>query len=146
MIKVDIQVPFKDTPTWKPPKSLGLKMLARLYEFKNNSDATFVVKDRRFDVHRWILQIQSPVLESLASSSHGTADEIPIPRADPDLFEMMFRFLYSQELPSNFDDERHALKLLELSERFGCSDLKMLLEARIVDSSKLLKVCSLIGV
>ena len=53
---------------------------------------------------------------------------------DEDLFKTFLQFLYTEQVPSAFDWEQNAYPLLELADRLGCSDLKLFVEAKLVES------------
>jgi hypothetical protein len=135
-IEVSLQV-YPDSQklnSWKPVNSIATKV-ASLYDSKLCADATFVVGGCRFEVHRWLLQLYSPTLADMLGDD---AAEVPInDGTSAELFETMIFFLYNSELPANFSDKDDALDLLQLADKFGCSDLKMLLEARIVETPEL---------
>jgi hypothetical protein len=135
-IEVSLQV-YPDSQklnSWKPVNSIATKV-ASLYDSKLCVDATFVVGGHRFEVHQWLLHLYSPTLVDMLGDD---AAEVPInDGTSAELFETMIRFLYNSELPANFSNKDDALDLLQLADKFGCSDLKMLLEARIVETPEL---------
>ena len=137
-IEVSLQVypQEQEVNCWKPEKNNGAK-LASLYHSKICSDATFVVEDSRFEVHRLILELNAPTLAGMLGNDTLKREDVPLAGVDPNLFEMMIRYLYTEDLPPDFNDEDHALDLLQLADKFGCPNLKMLLEARIVESNQI---------
>ena len=137
-VTVRLQVLDDTRIKWKPVKSFATKM-ERLFKSKQESDATFVLRDHRFDFHRWIFHLlPGTFLADLVQQASPDCNEFPITDTDPDLFEMLLYFLYTEELPPHFEEKDHAIELCKLADRFGCIDLKLLVESRIVDSELLL--------
>ncbi|KAG2485815.1 hypothetical protein HYH03_015525 [Edaphochlamys debaryana] len=61
-------------------------------------DVTIVVGDRRFPAHRLILSARSDYFGSRLSRgkfADGAAAELSLPDADPDVFELLLRYIYT---------------------------------------------------
>lgn len=133
VVKVDVQVDVQAIKHWRPPSNL-VGSLTKLYQSKEGADVCFNVNGARIVAHKCILSMQNSNLAELAVES-GT--EIPLTDMDPDLFETMILFHYTEEIPSNFNVE-NAVDLLKLADKYGVVNLKMTMEAIIVESKTLL--------
>lgn len=137
VIKVDLQVDLKSISTWKPVPALKTNLLT-LYESQLSTDVIFVLGERRIGAHWIILAAHQSHLANLSADKVGNL-EIPMDDENPDLFEIMIRFLYTECLPSDIDD---VLGLLKLADKYGVKSLKMLLEDRIIRAKDIVTVDS----
>ena len=139
IITVDVQVDVQALKCWKPTGDVKAR-LTKLYESKAGADVTYNLSGIKIVAHKCILGMQESNLLTLVDDSSPTDSEVTIDGADPALFQTMIRFHYTEELPPDFDDCKDAINLLKLADKYGVVNLKMLIEARIVENSALLSV------
>ena len=143
-LKIDLQVDILAIKSaWKPKANLK-GTLKKLYTSKKGTDFTFVVDGVEIPAHKTILAMLQSELQSLIENSSDA--QVYIEGADPRLFETMIRFHYTQDLPSDFKDKQDAVNLLKLADKYGVVNLKMLLEARIVESKVVLSPESCVNI
>jgi hypothetical protein len=87
------------------------------------SDFTFVVKGREFKVHKNILAPRSSMMDTLFSSGYeeGLNNVCKVEDIDPDIFELLLKFVYGVQLPLNISDS--AMKLFEAAHYYQIEDL-----------------------
>ena len=137
-VKVDLQVDERDIVSWKPAPSM-LRKIANLYETKAATDIDFVFAGgHRIKAHRFILAAHDSHLGGLSDDDSSGTTEIHLTGEDPRLFEIIIRFLYTESLPEDFDDQADAISVLKLADKHGFADLKMLMEARISESKDII--------
>ena len=102
------------------------------FEVGKNDTATSQVK-KIFRAHRFILSVRSTTLAALAEGFDRHAP-IPIEDVHPDMFQMLLRFIYGDELPPKAIFNKKARDFILMSNRFGCTGLKLAAEAEMVSS------------
>ena len=116
---------------WRPLDTLQQNM-ANLYHSQDEKDACFKLDDGHLVwAHRCLLSVNSPTLHDMVATSDGQAE---ICNADPELFAVMIRSMYFNNLPSAFDVKKDGLALLKLANRFDCRQLKLRMEAELIDA------------
>ena len=127
-IEVDIQAWTDAPPIYIPQKRLCRDMEALLAS-GTEGDTCFIVGDKRFVVYKGLISRCAPILGEMADSQQPSGLDIPINDVEPDIFEALIRFIYTDKPPEVMDNPR---KLLKVANRFGCSGLKLIAEAEIV--------------
>ena len=128
-IKVDLRVAVAK---WNPPLKLRESLLS-FYKSGEDSDITFCLDGKRsFEAHKLVLKSQGQVLVGMVSEVDPN-EPIPLTGIDPDLFETLLLFHYTEKVPDDFDYKSNALELLKLADKFGVINLKLLLENAIVE-------------
>lgn len=152
IIEADIQVLLDTPPAWSPTSTLSLDMLQLLDSANaNNSDVAFQIKcniepivaanmtrkglhPRRtqvFYAHRAILSARCPLLAAVAEGS-DVDTPIDIESVDPELFRMLLRFIYGEEVPAKDSLRQNPLDIIRTADRFDCNGLKLAAEAEFV--------------
>eukprot|EP00929_Paragymnodinium_shiwhaense_P003140 TRINITY_DN103562_c0_g1_i1.p1 TRINITY_DN103562_c0_g1~~TRINITY_DN103562_c0_g1_i1.p1 ORF type:complete len:379 (+),score=25.96 TRINITY_DN103562_c0_g1_i1:82-1218(+) len=102
------------------PHSEAFAWLPRLWETKTFPDVEIVCESRRFEAHRAVLALASPVLSTMLSAGMREQREGEI-RMDerPELIEHLLRYIYTGQLPST----QVAPSLLRIAHRYEMQDL-----------------------
>jgi len=81
------------------------------------SDFTFVVKEREFKVHKGVLAMASRFFRALFKTGmeESRSNECIVEDTDPDVFEILLRFMYYGELPAN---DAISMKLFHAADYF----------------------------
>ncbi|XP_057318507.1 speckle-type POZ protein B-like isoform X2 [Microplitis mediator] len=110
--------------------------LKELYDSKINSDVTLVVGNEKFKAHKIILSARSPVF--FAMFTHEMKEkkdsEVDIPDIDPEIFNKMLQFIYTDEI-NNLDID--AVYLLEAADKYQLLNLKSLCEESLPKSVRI---------
>lgn len=87
------------------------------------SDFTFVVGEKQFRTHKIILGSASEVFDKLFSSDmeERKTNQCKVDNIEPDIFEQLLRFIYTGELPADFEDV--AMKLYEAAHYYRIKNL-----------------------
>ena len=133
-ITVDLQIYKERTPVWRPQNIMQQK-LVQFFRDKEGKDVTFLIGDNVVKAHKWLVSINCPTLHDLVAESDDSV--LQIDNANPDLFAILIRFMYFNDLPTEppFDIKEKGLELLKLANGFDCKDLKLILEADITESN-----------
>ena len=146
-VDVSIRVMVSDDQIWSPSDSGVSQDMIKLLEEAGDVDANDGVvafevgandaasgqKEVVFYAHRILLVARCPIL---ATMTEGFSRHTPFPLrdVDPEMFHMLLRFVYGDEItPKNIFHEK-ALKFICIANRFGCTGLKLAAEAQIVSS------------
>jgi hypothetical protein len=155
VIDIDLRIYVKTPSVWYPPilptaaadsagttttstssSSSSSRLLADLYKSGRCSDVTFQIGHEKFHLHRFILDYQATAMFEMIP--HATADEHTIIVLDDkvddvEMFRVMVRYIYTEELPTMKLDFKAAQALLITANRFGCNRLKLYIESVLVD-------------
>ena len=131
-VQVDLQVACKADIVWKPEKTLQTQML-QLLKSGTEADVTFKVGEERFPAHKAILSVRCPALASIAAEAASSEEGEISFDTNADLFRALLHYVYVDELPPSFHAKGDSLELLELADRYGCSNLKLLCETQVVE-------------
>ncbi|PNH03333.1 ARM REPEAT PROTEIN INTERACTING WITH ABF2 [Tetrabaena socialis] len=85
-------------PAGPPPRTLPADLAALLARQPDGTaDVTVVVGDRTFHAHRGLLCARSDYFQRLlvGGFAEGSAQQLSLPDADPDAFELWLRFIYT---------------------------------------------------
>lgn len=112
--------------------------MRRLYNSEDNSDVSFVFQDgNSVRANSHVLAIQCPSLFDIVQEADDK-EKIALDNTDAGLFGLMVRFMYHQNLPGSlFDLNEKGAELLKMADRFDYPDLKIRLEADVVNSGVL---------
>jgi hypothetical protein len=106
-------------------------------QFKND-DATKKAKISpvRFPAHRLVLckSSSSTLAELCRSVGDKTTSPIHIPDVSPDVFRHLLFHLYGGKVADD-DMKSHAKEILDVADRFGVVDLKLVAEASVVETT-----------
>ncbi|XP_057318588.1 speckle-type POZ protein B-like [Microplitis mediator] len=107
--------------------------LKELYESKTNSNVIFVVGNEKFKAHKFILSTRSPVFSAMFTHElkENRNSEVDIPDIDPEIFNKMLEFIYTDEI-NNLDED--AESLLESADKYQLLNLKSLCEESLSKS------------
>ncbi|XP_057320118.1 speckle-type POZ protein-like [Microplitis mediator] len=101
--------------------------LKKLLDVTVASDITLVVSNREFKSHKALLMVRSPVFYAMLSHDMKEKKEnkITVPDIDPELFEKVFEFIYSDKVT---DLDNFAEQLLEVADQYQLPGLVELCE------------------
>ena len=112
----------------KPQPELNLgENISKLYGENQTADLAFKVGNSKFFAHKLILQAQAPELSELAEQFNVNAP-MAINDVDPDIFEMMLRYVYGKRIHTG-QWRDHSKKILTASGKYGLTELKKEAEA-----------------
>lgn len=127
---VDIFVPQKNV--WYPKLQSNDWYLSKMYDCENSKDVSFVVEGSTFKAHRLVLQHRAPQL--LDSADGPSPIELP-DTTRKEVFETIIKHIYSvldyNKICTSYED---TIKLLEESNKWACTDLKLFVESKITDT------------
>lgn len=105
--------------------------LLDLLDLKKYSDVTLSVAERDFKAHRCILAARSEYFEAMFGTKFKEAHEavVTIHDVDPDIFEIILRYIYSYKLPNNLADV--AADLFVAADQFGLGSLVQICEEQL---------------
>lgn len=133
LIEVDIHVYMETSQPLLPRSTLSRNYL-KMLESGKRTDVTFVVEDEKVNVHYCVLAVHSPILAELAEDTEAAGKDIVIENISAPIFHAMLRFVYAEEHPPDELLEQSARDLLDAADRFGCSNLKLIAESKLVES------------
>jgi len=131
IVKVNIEIRIKAEEMWTPSKRNFRNELLKMLQTGKDSDVTFIVGSEKFTAHRFILSWSAPDLRELVDDSVNDG-EITIDNVDPSIFRSFLHFLYTDDLPPEKEFKRNTRSLLEIANKFGCTQLKIHAEASLV--------------
>ncbi|TVU42680.1 hypothetical protein EJB05_09100, partial [Eragrostis curvula] len=130
MVQPEIVMPPSDLPDH----------LGCLLKDGMGADVTFDVQGKSFPAHRMLLAARSPVFkaELLGPMKEGRADRIAVHEIQPEVFEALLHFVYTDSLPSMDDGKGGGINLvgdlLVAADRYAMDRLKLVCE-RILSRS-----------
>jgi speckle-type POZ protein len=99
------------------------------------TDVTFSVSGQLFNAHRYVLAARSRVFkaELFGQMKETTMKGIKIDDMEPEIFEALLHFIYTDSLPSNCDVDQNATlqHLLVAADRYGLDRLKAICEGML---------------
>ncbi|TVU42656.1 hypothetical protein EJB05_09075, partial [Eragrostis curvula] len=116
-----------------PPSDLP-EHLGSLLKEGMGTDVTFDIQGKSFPAHRMLLAARSLVFkaELLGPMKEGRADRIVVHEIQPEVFEALLHFVYTDSLPSMDDDEGDGINLivdlLVAADRYAMDRLKLVCE------------------
>ena len=131
VVMVKLQVMLDTKPLWRPPMPSFPSFMLHVKNSTKYSDVSFLVDGHTFHAHKVVLDYRARALLQLADASCG--GPIEIPGVCPEIFQTFIDFVYMGDIPEVCADLGTALSLLEASDRFECTDLKLEVEAQIVE-------------
>ncbi|KAK1662942.1 hypothetical protein QYE76_051101 [Lolium multiflorum] len=120
-----------------PPSDIT-EQLRKLLDAKEGADVTFEVQGEVFRAHKLVLAMRSPVFKALLYGPMREKDSnrFVIDDMQPAIFKVLLRFIYTDSLPPNMDDDlegddkrevtRH---LLVAADRYAVERLKLMCES-----------------
>jgi hypothetical protein len=138
-IQVTIEIDDEFEQVWYPEKIVSESTLNALFFSSDGWDGIFVVAEKEFLVHRFVLRQHCQALDDLlehCSKDGGDNDNQPVvclPDIDSNTFDTILRYIYTVEEPlyvKNYLDR--ASLMLKAANRFGVMKLKLLVESEIV--------------
>ncbi|GJN36642.1 hypothetical protein PR202_gb25522 [Eleusine coracana subsp. coracana] len=119
--------------------------LARVYQTKDGAVVTYSIQGELFPAHKIILAMGSPVFkaELYGNMMESTAKVIEVKDMEPDVFEALMNYIYTDNLPIGNEDQDDKdvspiiYGLLVARDRYGVKRLKLLCE---------LELCTLLDV
>ena len=132
VVTVKLQVMVDTPPLWRPPKPSFPTLMQHMKNSSKYSDVSFLVDGHTFHAHKAVLDCRAPALLELANANNGGPTEIP--HLCSEMFQTIIDFVYTGDIPGACADLETALSLLEASDRFECTDLKLELEVQIVEN------------
>ena len=98
--------------------------LGHLFDSGRMSDITFLVGKKQFKAHKIIMSARSTVFAAMfeVDGKVGPLASLKIEDIEPDIFEAMLRFLYTDDIQEN---EELAKKLLAIAQKYQLQLLKL---------------------
>ena len=106
--------------------------MAQLKNSSEDFDVFFVVEGRQVSAHKAVLRLRAPALLELASTNRNEPSEIS-EVCSAKIFEDIVDYAYTGNEPCGYDDLEATLLLLVGADKVACTDLKMDLEANVVE-------------
>ncbi|XP_074094796.1 speckle-type POZ protein-like [Cotesia typhae] len=109
--------------------------LKRFYQSKINTDVTFFVGDKKFQVHKIILTSRSPVLAAMFTHDmiEKNTNRVLVEDITPEIFEKFLIYMYTDRV-ANLDHV--VLDLLKIADMYQLQSLKDICEASLIKSFK----------
>lgn len=136
-----IRTHTEDDAVIEVPESALRRDLARMLRDGDGADVTFVVGDRFFRAHRYVLAARSMVFRAQLFGAMKEAQQqggarcvvITVDDMEPAAFEGLLHYIYTDELADNCTAGRvvAAQHLLVAADRYGLDRLRVLCEARL---------------
>uniref|UniRef100_A0ACD5W5Q0 Uncharacterized protein n=1 Tax=Avena sativa TaxID=4498 RepID=A0ACD5W5Q0_AVESA len=120
-----------DSPILLPPSDIRTH-LGHMLDLAEGTDVSFIVGDETFPAHRAVLAARSPVFraELFGSMAEATMPYITLHDITPATFKVMLRFIYTDELPAEFETEDPSTEmiqnLLAAADRYALDRLKII--------------------
>lgn len=131
VVHVDIQVlQPKGQELWKPKESIQ-DDISWSYHASKHTDVTFCVNGDTIQARRVVITLRCPNLLELAKPD----ETVKLDNVKPGVFKMMVDFMYEGSLP-NMELEKK-LELVSVADRFEYTNLKLWLEADIIESNNI---------
>lgn len=105
------------------------KDLGELYENKVDSDATIIVGNQYFYVHKVILLVRSP---ALIIQLEENSNQLQLTDISPGIFEKVLKYIYTDQI---LDLDSIAAEVLEAADKLRLHHLKELCEKSLCQSS-----------
>ncbi|XP_037482418.1 BTB/POZ and MATH domain-containing protein 1-like [Triticum dicoccoides] len=124
-------------PIAVPPSSMR-ESLERMLKDGEGADVTFSVRHQLFNAHGCVLAARSQVFkaELFGPLKENTARHIEVDDMEPQVFEVLLHFMYTDTMPD--DDEDHCKierlqHLLVAADRYGVDRLKVMCEDKLYE-------------
>jgi hypothetical protein len=137
-VRMKLTVPSDDSvpPPFIPDNPSACKMIQELFLNDKFTDIVFeVVGDDAlpvtFSAHRVIVSSCSTVLADLCESHGGGTTPIQITGVSPDVFRLLLSYIYGIKI-SHEDMKTHAKEIIDASDKYGVTNLKLEAEAFFV--------------
>nr|XP_045089567.1 BTB/POZ and MATH domain-containing protein 1-like [Aegilops tauschii subsp. strangulata] len=116
------------------PEMLG--HLQRMLEDGKDADVTIDVGGRAFRAHRCVVAARSPVFDAELfgpMKRKDAAEHVEVHDMEPEVFELLLRFIYTDSLPGDGEDCRVAMTqhLLVAADRYGVDKLKQACDVKL---------------
>ncbi|XP_053387119.1 BTB/POZ domain-containing protein 6-B-like [Mercenaria mercenaria] len=133
----------KEKVEWRDNRSLA-ECAKHLYETKVMLDVTFTFKkygDRKLQAHRLILSMRSAMFEAMFFGPMANSEnEIDIEDVDPDIFDLVLGYIYTDKVDLNGET---VLKCLYAAEKYCLSGLVTLCSSFLKKSISSDTVCTI---
>uniref|UniRef100_A0A8D8K3D7 Protein roadkill n=1 Tax=Culex pipiens TaxID=7175 RepID=A0A8D8K3D7_CULPI len=115
----------------EPPQSTLAKDYADLLSSNQSSDITIKVGQRTFHAHKVVFIARSKVFAAMFQHDmlEAQRNEIVIPNMDPQVFEEVLRFIYTDKVEGL---PQMAYELLEVAEKYDLARLKVICENELL--------------
>nr|CAB3480454.1 unnamed protein product [Digitaria exilis] len=137
-------VAMSSSPATKALDSDMMEQLGKIYATKDGSDVTYSVKGKLF--HTIILAMRSPVFKAqlYGGMMESTAQIIEVEDMQPEVFDALLHYIYTDTLPCALDDDDDddevdedvtllISHLLVALGRYGIERLKILCQCKLCD-------------
>ncbi|KAL6651430.1 hypothetical protein ACP70R_010355 [Stipagrostis hirtigluma subsp. patula] len=137
VVKQSRTVAGEVNPIVVPPSSLH-KDLAEMLTDGEGADVTFIADGQLFHAHRCVLAYRSPVFraELFGPMKENTTRGIKIDDMEPQIFQALLHFIYTDLLPESCNDGRNAAMqhLLVAADRYGVERLRLVCESKLSEA------------
>lgn len=134
-LNIDVYVQIKHSSSWfYSPTVLHSKNLLAMYETGAKSDISFRVNDGTvFRSHSQILFANAPILAEF-SQKQSDDDAVVIEGVSAAVFDVIMRFIYGGEYPSEEEMLSIGRDVIEAANKFELVELKMTVETALVQN------------
>ncbi|XP_057339509.1 speckle-type POZ protein-like [Microplitis mediator] len=116
-VDISTNVPFNES------KAFMAHDYEKLYESQMGSDVELIVQEKKFQAHKFVLMVRSPVFQAMLTTDMRENREktITIKNMDSEVFKSMLEFLYTDKVN---DLDNVAEQLLEAADKYQIHTLK----------------------
>ena len=135
---IEVELYERPCSLFRPKSSLTNDLLSSLSGAQSDDDKGsaihFLVEGKTFTVHRSILRARgaTSLIDLVEDTIPSHEQPVPIDGVKRDDFDALLRYLYADEKPENGSME-DAVAMLELSDKYGITDLKLYSEIELVE-------------
>jgi hypothetical protein len=136
IINADIHIIIADNIIWYPTQIKKEETLINIYKSGAHSDVEFVVGTKTFKAHKTVLSQRCKELYELTvfddDEESSRVTQVHLENVSEGVFNNILEFVYTIDTNLNFPDLFTAKCSLTVADRFGATDLKLLMIESII--------------
>jgi hypothetical protein len=136
IINADIHIIIADNIIWYPTQIKKEETLINIYKSGAHSDVEFVVGTKTFKAHKTVLSQRCEELYELTvfddDEESSRVTQVHLENVSEGVFNNILEFVYTIDTNLNFPDLFTAKCSLTVADRFGATDLKLLMIESII--------------
>lgn len=133
VIDVWIQVQANQPEVWYPQLPRKSALLQRLLLSEERSDGAFLIEEELFPVHKCVLAVRAKGLLDLLLDDEEEVTPVKLDGVNAAAFRALLLFVYTGAAPNHLENISNARSLLQASDMYGITLLKLHVESVIVD-------------